>query len=70
MHGEELRWGWVGWGQDSFIQYAFNAFGTTNKYYIEFGAMDGTILSNTSFLRNAQGWNGLLLEGNHQNFQP
>tara|TARA_B100000902_G_C27034267_1_gene776070 strand:- start:47 stop:775 length:729 start_codon:yes stop_codon:yes gene_type:complete len=56
-------------GQDSFIQYAFNIFGTTNKYYIEFGAMDGTILSNTSFLRTAQGWNGLLLEGNHQNFQ-
>ena len=56
-------------GQDSLIQYTFNSVvGTTNKYYVEFGAMDGYQLSNTSYLRESQGWNGLLLEGNHQDF--
>ncbi len=55
-------------GQDSIIQYTLSNFGTTNKYYIEFGAMDGYMLSNTSYLRENQGWTGLLLEGNHQDF--
>ena len=50
-------------GQDSFIQHAFNIFGTTNKYYVEFGAEDGYYLSNTSYLREKKGWSGLLIEG-------
>lgn len=56
-------------GQDSLIEFTFNSVvGTTNKYYVEFGAMDGYMLSNTSYLREKQGWNGLLLEGNYHNF--
>lgn len=50
-------------GQDSLIQYTFSTLGTTNKYYVEFGACDGYQLSNTSYLRESQGWTGLLLEG-------
>lgn len=50
-------------GQDSFIEYTFDTFGTTNKYYVEFGACDGYFLSNTSYLRNSKNWTGLLLEG-------
>lgn len=57
-------------GQDSLIQYTFNSVvGTTNKYYVEFGAMDGYQLCNTSYLREHQGWNGLLLEGNSNVFK-
>jgi hypothetical protein len=56
-------------GQDSLIDFTFNTMvGTTNKYYIEFGAMDGYQLCNTYYFREHQGWKGLLLEGNHQNF--
>tara|TARA_R110001632_G_C11360932_1_gene419299 strand:+ start:2323 stop:3717 length:1395 start_codon:yes stop_codon:yes gene_type:complete len=50
-------------GQDSYIDYIFNKIGTTNKYFIEFGAVDGVRSSNTYFLRTQQKWNGLLLEG-------
>ena len=51
-------------GQDSLIEFTFNTVvGTTNKYYVEFGACDGYQMSNTSYLREHQGWNGLLLEG-------
>lgn len=36
-------------GQDSLIEFTFNSVvGTTNKYYVEFGALDGYTLSNTS----------------------
>lgn len=52
-------------GQDSLIEFTFNTvIGTTNKYYVEFGALDGYLLSNTSHLRENLGWDGLLLEGN------
>lgn len=49
-------------GQDSFIQYAFLALGTTNNYFVEFGAGNGVADSNTFFLRDKLGWNGLLLD--------
>ena len=52
-------------GQDSLIEFTFNSVvGTTNKYYVEFGSLNGYTLSNTSYLRDEKGWNGLLLEGN------
>ena len=56
--------GWSQKGQDSLIQYTFDAIGETNKYYIEFGACDGYNMSNTAHLRHHKGWTGLLLEGN------
>jgi len=49
-------------GQDSFIDYTFKKIGTTNKYYVEFGATGWPIISNTGYLHD-NGWNGLLLEG-------
>jgi hypothetical protein len=49
-------------GQDSLLQYTFLALGTTNQYYVEFGARDGVLDSNTWFLRERLGWNGLLLD--------
>lgn len=51
-------------GQDTLIDYTFNCVvGTTNKYYVEFGACDGYLMSNTSYLRHKKNWTGLLLEG-------
>jgi len=52
-------------GQDSFIEYTFDKIGTTNKYYVEFGATDWPELSNTAYL-HMNGWNGLLMEGDEQ----
>lgn len=54
-------------GQDSLIQYTFLALGTTNKYYVEFGARDGIADSNVFFLRENLGWNGLLLDCMYEN---
>lgn len=51
-------------GEDGLLNYIFSQIGTTNKYYVEFGAGDGTWLSNAYYFRVMQGWNGLLLEGN------
>lgn len=53
-------------GQDSIIEYIFDSIGTTNKYYVEFGAVDGVLFSNTHYLRNNKGWTGLLLDGGYQ----
>ena len=50
--------------EDGIIREVFNNIGVTNKYFIEFGAWDGTYLSNTGNLRINHRWNGLLLEGN------
>jgi len=49
-------------GQDSLIQHTFDVLGTTNKYFVEFGARDGVVESNTFYLRTNKGWNGLLLD--------
>lgn len=53
-------------GQDSSIKHVFDTIGTTNKFCIEFGAVDGYDGSNTLFLRN-QGWNALLLDNMYEN---
>ena len=55
-------------GQYGIVKTIFDKIGTTNRYYVEFGAMDGFKLSNTADLRESDGWSGLLLEGeNHNN---
>jgi hypothetical protein len=50
--------------EDGVIEGVFNNIGTTNKYFVEFGAWDGQHLSNTANLRINENWEGLLLEGN------
>lgn len=49
-------------GQDGVVASIFNAIGTTNKYFVEFGAGDGLHLSNTANLRLHEGWKGLLMD--------
>tara|TARA_R110002020_G_scaffold381800_1_gene592699 strand:- start:6640 stop:7473 length:834 start_codon:yes stop_codon:yes gene_type:complete len=52
--------------EDGIIEGIFDNIGTTNKYFIEFGAWDGIHFSNTANLRINKGWKGLLLEGNEE----
>ena len=52
--------------EDGIIEGIFKNIGTTNKYFVEFGAWDGTFLSNTGNLRINEKWDGLLMEGNKQ----
>lgn len=53
-------------GEDGILLEIFNKIGTTNKYFVEFGAWDGVYLSNTANLRINHGWKGILLEGDVQ----
>jgi hypothetical protein len=49
-------------GEDGVLHNIFIRIGTSNKYFVEFGAADGKWLSNTHYLRTQKGWTGLLLE--------
>ncbi|MBW2421191.1 MAG: hypothetical protein JRH19_21800 [Deltaproteobacteria bacterium] len=50
-------------GEDGVLQRIFELVGTSNRYFVEFGAWDGQNLSNTAHLRLDHGWAGLLMEG-------
>ena len=49
-------------GEDGALERIFGLLGTSNCYFVEFGAHDGLELSNTANLRLHHGWTGLLLE--------
>ena len=53
-------------GEDGILEYLFDTIGTTDKYYVEFGAQDGT-QCNTRYLRERLGWSGLTMDGSHEN---
>lgn len=50
-------------GEDGVLLRLFERIGTTNRYFVEFGAWDGRHESNTALLRLHHGWQGLLMEG-------
>ena len=52
-------------GEESIIQAIFGQIGTTNSYFVDFGAGDGVALSNTRLLKE-QGWNGLMMDGDNK----
>ncbi len=53
-------------GEDGIFEAIFTMAGTTNKYFVEFGAEDG-VQSNTRYLQKHKGWTGLLMDGGHEN---
>ncbi|XP_042227651.1 protein Star-like [Homarus americanus] len=42
--------------------------GKRNGFYVECGALDGEIRSNTLFFERKRGWNGILIEADPKNF--
>jgi FkbM family methyltransferase len=53
-------------GEDGIIQSIFKAIGTTDKYFVEFGTQDGSEC-NTRYLREKNGWHGLMMDGGFKN---
>lgn len=53
-------------GEDGIINAIFGMIGTTNKYFVEFGAEDG-MQCNTRYLYLKRGWRGLLMDGSYEN---
>jgi hypothetical protein len=53
-------------GEDGILFELFNIFGVTNKYYLEFGAENGT-QCNTRALREFAGFNGILFDMTYEN---
>jgi len=50
-------------GEEGVLEEIFSRIGTSNKYFVEFGAADGVWYSNTARFRDELGWRGLGLEG-------
>ena len=50
-------------GEDGTLAHLFDRIGTTNRFFVEFGAKDGQSISNTANLRLHGGWQGLLMDG-------
>ena len=46
-------------GEDVSLKWTFDNIGTTNKYYVEFGAIDGYEDCNSLYFRENQEWKGL-----------
>lgn len=51
-------------GEDGLLEYLYSVIPLKKKYYVEFGASNGSTIENTRFLRENCGWSGLLMEGN------
>jgi hypothetical protein len=53
-------------GEDGIIQMIFKIIGTTDKYFVEFGTQEGSEC-NTRYLRERDGWKGLMMDGGFKN---
>jgi FkbM family methyltransferase len=53
-------------GEDSFLNTLFK--NKRNGYYIELGALDGILYSNTKFFEDSLGWKGILIEPHPNKF--
>lgn len=54
-------------GQDSYIDRIFSVIPPENKFFVEFGAVDGEISCNTWYLKHYKGWTGLWLDRDYHN---
>jgi len=57
------------WGEDGIIEEIFKRIGEKNKYCVEFGAGNGTELSNVWNLISRKKWNAILIEPNPVSFK-
>lgn len=53
------------YGEESYLKYIFDNIGETNRYYVDFGAGDGVLYSNTLYFKEL-GWNGLSMDGDNK----
>ena len=53
------------YGEDGVINFIFSNIGTTDKYFVEFGTMNGDECA-TRFLFEAHHWKGLLMDGSNE----
>jgi hypothetical protein len=51
------------YGAEGVLLHIYECIGTGSRYFVEFGARDGCVESNTAHLRIDHGWTGLLMEG-------
>lgn len=56
-------------GEDGIIRHIFEKIGTTNKWCIELGALNGTHHSNTRRLIAEEGWSAVLIEADPTYFE-
>ena len=56
-------------GEDGIIAEIFHRIGTTNKWCVEFGALNGTHDSNVWGLIHEKGWSGVLIEADRTYFE-
>jgi hypothetical protein len=56
-------------GEDGMIAEIFRRIGATNKWCVEFGALNGTHDSNVWGLINNEGWSGVLIEADRTYFE-
>lgn len=54
-------------GEDGLIEYFLQKMDIANGYFVEFGAWDGTHLSNCAYLAE-QGWRGCFIEGDRERY--
>jgi len=56
-------------GQDGVLEAIFNAIGTTNRYFVEFGSSgNDSGMGNTAYMRR-RGFDGLLMDGSERPYQ-
>jgi len=56
-------------GQSQIVRQLFEEDDRKNKFFVECGALDGELRSNTLYLERALGWQGLLIEADPENFR-
>jgi len=66
-NGMKAGTSWSQWGQDKYVDSFFKQ--KREGFFVEIGGYDGEKFSNTLFLEQKRGWDGLLVEANPYTYQ-